>query len=259
MYELDLIKSYDKGVIQMEIVSALEVCLEVTRKIEDCFNKHHALERQIETFNEEISKYEARLTKLTVLRTAIGSTLIVFFVYMFLFIVIGDRVSYDIPMSEDTVYTIFGGMVIGAGILSIVSGILYTLLFKKRNSKKRNEAIRYKANTERGLEDLTQPLNELLGSPENELCKSLIPPDYRQAAIIEKFIYFFRNGHVTTMQEAVIAYDKFRHEKKMERYASEAADIARIAANNTANMQRSLNELEAIAAYNTYLNMKNNS
>lgn len=245
----------------MEMVSALEVCLEVTKKIEDCFDKHHALARQIEAFDEEIAKYEAKInpTKIMGIRFAIGYAFIAFFVYMFLFIKIGDQIAYNISMLDATVYTIFGGMVIVAGILSIFSSILCTSLLKKRNLKKQQEVVHYKTNMEQGLADLEQPLQDLLHSPENELCKNLIPPDYRKSIIIEKFIYFFRNGHVTTMQEAVIAYDKFRHEKKMEHYASEAADNARIAANNTANMQKSLNELEAIAAYNTYLNMKNNS
>lgn len=245
----------------MEMVSALEVCLEVTKKIDACLDRKNALQRQIEAFDNEIAKYEGKIhpSKLMQLRYGIGYAFMAFFVYMFLFIKIGDKITYNIPMSDDTVYTIFGGMVIVAGVLSILSSILCASLLKKRNLKKQQEVMQYKANMEHGLADLEPQLQELLHSPENELCKNLIPPDYRKSVVIEKFIYFFRNGHVTTMQEAVIAYDKFRHEKKMERYASDAADSARIAADNTANMQKSLNELEAIAAYNTYLNMKNNS
>lgn len=245
----------------MEMVSALEVCLDVTKKIEACLDKHTALHQQIEAFDNEIAKYEDKIhpPKIMRIRYSVGYALVTFIICMFLFIKIGDRVTYNIPMSDGTVYGIFNGMVIVSGILSILSSILCTVLLKKRNTKKQQEVMHYKANMEQGLADLDQPLQELLHSPENELCKNLLPPDYRKSAIIEKFIYFFRNGHVTTMQEAVVAYDKFRHEKKMEHYAYEAADNARIAANNTASMQKSLNELEAIAAYNTYLNMKNNS
>lgn len=252
----------------MEMVSALEVCLEVTQKIEGCSSKMCAMEEQIETFDSEIAKYEEKINPTIIMRIrySISYALMAFVILMFLFIKIGDQIAYNIPMSDSTVYAIFNGMVIVAGILSILFSILCTFLLKKRNKKKQQEVMHYKANMEQSLANLEQPLRELINSPENELCKNLIPPDYKKSAIIEKFIYFFRNGHVTTMQEAVVAYDKFRHEKKMEHYAYEAADNARIAANNTASianstasMQKSLNELEAIAAYNTYLNMKNNS
>ncbi|MBO5258439.1 MAG: hypothetical protein J6C42_13140 [Clostridia bacterium] len=97
-------------------------------------------------------------------------------------------------------------------------------------------------------------IKDFLNTPEGLLVQSLIPPDYRKADIVEKFIYFFRNGHVDTMKEAVHEYDNYRHTTAMEVAAEQSAIAAARTALQAAQTAKNAEEIKLWTMLNTYIN-----
>lgn len=127
------------------------------------------------------------------------------------------------------------------------------------NKKVKQKALQDKIHLEHDLKEIDVQLQERLNTPAYVLCKKLIPPDYRKSNIIMQFLFFFRNGHVSTIKEAVILYDTYQYREIMEQYTHEIAVNSCMIIKKAERMQKTLAQIEAIAAYNTYLNMDNNS
>jgi len=101
---------------------------------------------------------------------------------------------------------------------------------------------------------LENEVYSLLESKEAELVEELIPPDYREAFAVEKFIYFFRNGHVDTMKEAVREYDTYIHNITMEAAAEESSRAAAETALQAAKTAKNAEEIQFWTMLNTFIN-----
>ncbi len=115
------------------------------------------------------------------------------------------------------------------GIFLLIFAIIFANRKAKKGTDKNNQSIQ---EAEELLEKITDRipieeanLEEFLESEEYSFVKKNIPPSYIDSTKIQMFIYYFMNGHVTTMQEAVRMYDTYAHQCKMEAYAERTAEI----------------------------------
>lgn len=126
---------------------------------------------------------------------------------------------------------------------------------------KKAEEILSRINT--GIRSDDVKLEYQLGTPEAQLVKEIIPPDYRKAKIIEKFIFFIKNGHADTIKEAVREYDNYIHNLKLEQSAKRQAEAAEAslavgqqAAEAAERAAKAAQGAEFWSLYNAYLNEK---
>lgn len=123
-------------------------------------------------------------------------------------------------------------LIVGCGLFPIVAflfpamlvvGVLWTII----------SVISAKATISSGNVELAQ-LEQQIDSKFNELVEPLayVPPDYRYSAAVEHFCQSFNNGKASTLKEAVILFDNYVHQLKMEQGQQEI-----IEANRTVMMQ----------------------
>lgn len=115
------------------------------------------------------------------------------------------------------------------GLVVLILAIIFANKQTKKGTDKNNASIK---ESEELLERITDRipieeanLEEFLESEDWQYVKQNIPPSYIDSTKIQMFIYYFMNGHVTNMQEAVRMYDAYEHQCKMEAYAERTAEI----------------------------------
>lgn len=143
--------------------------------------------------------------------------------------------------------------------ISILVSTFLTIRSDKKTKKKNAEKLA-------ALESLIQSYEEDLKKEREKyqafekkndgVVLDLLPPDYRDADIINKLIYFLENGHAATMQEAVREYDTYAHHKKMEEEAFLLTQTAMQAEKNTQQAAKAAQEAAMWANYSAYVNSK---
>lgn len=258
----------------MEMVSALEVCLEVTKEIDACMDRKNALRKQIQAIEAKIAKISMNKSE-NKKANLILAILTLLYVAMSFIMVIYDlhTNALDLPIKVPIFNTYVRNKYIrlifrfivnffnrtSFFLICIIVCIVIRFLLNAYNKKVKQKALQDKIHLEHDLKEINVQLQERLHTPAYAMCQKLIPPDYRKANIIMQFIFFFRNGHVSTIKEAVILYDTYRHREIMEQYTREIAINSCMIIKKAERMQKTLAQIEAITAYNTFLNMDNNS
>ncbi len=167
--------------------------------------------------------------------------------------------NYQISDMLENTFGLEGGVVvlfILSFIISII-GVYFLVINYYKNIAKKIEKIDAEIKEGNTLSDKIQAeISSLLKSEEGQFTASIVPPAYRKSKAINRFIYYFENGHVDTMKEAVKEYDQYIHNKKMENEAHRttvAAEATEIATKQTA---KSASEAAFWSLYNAYLNEK---
>lgn len=158
-----------------------------------------------------------------------------------------------------------------AFVVAIIIDVIITRVISVRSDEqfmeetseeiKKAEEILSRINT--GIRSDDVKLEYQLGTPEAQLVKEIIPPDYRKAKIIEKLIFFIKNGHADTIKEAVREYDNYIHNLKLEQSAKRQAEAAEAslavgqqAAEAAERAAKAAQGAEFWSLYNAYLNEK---
>lgn len=90
-----------------------------------------------------------------------------------------------------------------------------SVISAKSTIKNGNEELpQLNAQIEHALGELTEPL-------------SFVPPDYRFSAAVEHFCQSYSNGKASTLKEAVILFDNYVHQMKMEQGQQEILESHR--------------------------------
>ena len=147
-------------------------------------------------------------------------------------------------------------------IITFPLGILYSVIYyiwsKKKKTRQLEDLSKRISDAEHRKNDVEQILSSVLISNEGKFALGNIPKDYFYPNAVERFIYYFENGHVDTMKEAVKEYDSYMHNCRMEYEASRAADAneraaaaaertaqaAEETARNTASIRSSVSTIE---------------
>lgn len=167
--------------------------------------------------------------------------------------------NYQIADMIESTFGVYGGVAaifILSFIISII-GVYFLVVGNYKNINKKIDKIDSEIKEGNELSNRIQAeISNLLKSEEGQFTANIVPPAYRKSRAINRFIYYFENGHVDTMKEAVKEYDQYIHNKKMENEAHRAtvaAESAEIAAKQTA---KSASDAAFWSLYNAYLNEK---
>lgn len=238
-----------------------ENTLQTTNNLKRCKVFIEQLEEQTSAYNKIISKTVNLELERDELNKQIPSKTkkifqMIFFTFgiaLLLFYIIGS--NYLIPdMLSSNVGSII--LIVLCFAIGLIVSYWLVIVGSKKQAKKIEEmdaeikegnTLSYRIQTE---------ISDLLKSEEGQFTASIIPPAYRKSKAINRFIYYFENGHVDTMKEAVKEYDQYIHNKKMENEAHRttvAAEATEIATKQTA---KSASEAAFWSLYNAYLNEK---
>lgn len=149
----------------------------------------------------------------------------------------------------------------------LLPALIFCILYIVR--KKKNQALIDEVSILPSLQEEVkkneQKLLFLLQSNEGQFALANIPRDYFYPNAVDRFIFYFTNGHVETMKEAVREYDGYMHNCKMEYEAARAADAneraaaaaeraARAAESNARNTAAMRSSVETIEQYTNNIN-----
>jgi len=189
----------------MDIIETLMKCLAVVELKEK-------KERDIDILDEAIAKHKIEIEENDFKNGKVGQLL--------------SRGKWRLLWYLPVIFFVFVPILAFAWL---VFAIIMSNLTVKKHTKDRTvetEQIKERLKSmETKRSKIDDELECLLESPEYDFVEKNIPPDYIEGEKIKMFIYFFRNGYVKTMQEAVIAYDNFEYQSKMQELAVRTAEI----------------------------------
>jgi len=197
------------------LLSELQKCYSCITELEQIISKMSNLSDTNAEVSSEIIELQKRQTSENIKKECFGirflSGMILFFPLIYVSSLIFTNLKFEANVTTAMICLVL------ALFLDILISSVVAKIKSSKNSQNRVNKIAFlekviSANQQE-QETLDQELKILLASPDALLVKELIPPDYRKAYIVEKFIYFFRNGHVDTMKEAVHEYDNYRHNR----------------------------------------------
>jgi len=240
------------------LLSELQKCHSCITELEQKISKMSNLSDTNTEVSIEIAELQKRQTSENIKKECFGirllSGMILFFPLIFVSSLILTNLNFEANISSA-----MSGIVL-ALLLDILISSVVAKIKSSKNSQERVNKITFLEKVilanQQEQKILDQELKILLTSPNALLVKELIPPDYRKSYIVEKFIYFFRNGHVDTMKEAVHEYDNYRHNKKMQDAVEQSASSAAETARNAAKIAKTAEEIQFWTMINTYMNSK---
>ena len=240
------------------LLSELQKCHSCITELEQKISKMSNLSDTNTEVSSEITELQNRQTPESSKKECFGirflSGMILFFPLIYVSSLIFTNLNFEANVTTAMLCFVFA-LLLDILISSVIAKIKLSKNYQERENKIAFLEKVILANQQE-QKILDQELKILLASPDALLIKELIPPDYRKSHIIEKFIYFFRNGHVDTMKEAVHEYDNYRHNKKMQNAAEESASAARETARNSAKVAKTAEEIQFWTMINTYMNSK---
>lgn len=135
-------------------------------------------------------------------------------------ILIGTALSFflfALLINISIIATIFG-LIIAIGIVVLM------VILSKRSADRKNERLNAEIlDCQNKKNFILGKIREILASQEGTFARSFLPQDYFYPDAVERFLYYFNNGHCDTMKEAVREYDEYLHRAKMEFEARRSA------------------------------------
>jgi len=228
-----------------ELLSNLKTCHSFLITLEEKIKCFSADQRDISDWNSKIFKLQDALSinNQIVLFIKIWITALIPMFFVSAGLVAGILSSANTPLA----------CIIDV-IISTILSVLIIIVYTQKNNQKISTLTALISSSQEKAKVEFKEIQELLNSPESLLTKSLIPSDYRKAYIVEKLIYFFRNGHVDNMKEAVHEYDNYRHTAAMEAAAEQSAIAAAQTALQAAKTAKNAEEIKLWTMLNTYIN-----
>ncbi|MBR5311522.1 MAG: hypothetical protein IKU40_01410 [Clostridia bacterium] len=243
-----------------QLIDQLQNCHSFLTKLEERITALSNLSKEKSTFVFELSKLQDQQSRSN-LKTERNGYIKLLLAFLFapllvIFWRIGVKLQYVIDVDPTILALIIFFL---AGIADIILPVLIGSHIASKKAQKRAEQI---TKLESFISDIreTQDINKkeidkLLNSPDADMVEYLIPPDYREAVAVERFIYYFRNGHAETMKEAVREYDNYKHNLKMEYAAEKSAMAAAESALQAAKTAKNVEEIQFWTMLNTFINV----
>jgi len=114
-------------------------------------------------------------------------------------------------------------------VVSLLGWVLIVVLLirKNRQINADNERMHNEINAMSAEKNgLYEKSRQILQTEEGRYAKGVVPQDYFYRDAVDKFIFYFRNGHADTMKEAVKEYDTYLHRCKLEYEAVRTREAA---------------------------------
>ena len=238
-----------------ELILNLETCHSFLKKFEDKMNSLHKEDNYLDICHELVQKYQNDLSINGRIKFFLKVLVTALFPMFFVSAAILSGILVQMGIQTLPSYGTPFACIIDL-FLSVIITVLIQIIRDTRTKRSLASYIKETEDSEKSIQKKHAEIQNLLATPESTLTQSIIPPDYRKAYIVEKFIYFFRNGHVDTMKEAVHEYDNYRHNKKIQTAAEQSAAAAAETARNSARMAKTAEEIEFWTIYNAFVNSK---